>query len=157
MVVVGGAGFFGGRLVRGLLATTDLPVIVAGRDTGTHRPRELADVVGVVGQNPVAGFVTDTVETELAYGMEQLALPAATMRKRVEETLDLLGIADLRDAVGLGPHDRHSDGLVPGEHEVGVVLGEGVVDEVGCEAPDVGLVDAQHMTQVGVVTVDLED
>ena len=28
--------------------------------------------------------------------MEQLGLPAETMRRRVEETLDLLGIADLR-------------------------------------------------------------
>ena len=63
----------------------------------THPPRELADVVGVVGQDPLAGFVTDTVEEELAYGMEQLALPPAVMRKRVEETLDLLGLADLRD------------------------------------------------------------
>ena len=50
--------FSGGRL--------DGTVIVAGRDTGTHRPRELADVVGVVGQNPVAGFVTDTAEDEIA-------------------------------------------------------------------------------------------
>ena len=55
-------------------------------------------VVGYVGQDPVAGFVTDTVEEELAYGMEQLGLPAETMRRRVEETLDLLGIADLRGA-----------------------------------------------------------
>jgi energy-coupling factor transport system ATP-binding protein len=53
-------------------------------------------VVGYVGQDPALGFVTDTVEEELAYGMEQLGLPAATMRRRVEETLDLLGIADLR-------------------------------------------------------------
>ena len=58
-------------------------VVVDGRDTRTHRPRDLAEVVGVVGQDPLAGFVTDTVEAELAYGMEQLALPAATMRKRV--------------------------------------------------------------------------
>src|SRR5690625_6552186 len=29
--------------------------------------------------------------------MEQLAIPADVMRKRVEETLDLLGIAELRD------------------------------------------------------------
>ncbi len=54
-------------------------------------------MVGVVGQDPLAGFVTDTVEEELAYAMEQLAVPPAVMRKRVEETLDLLGIADLRD------------------------------------------------------------
>ena len=64
-----------------------------GRDTRDHRPRDLADLVGVVGQDPLAGFVTDTVEEELAYGMEQLGLPADTMRRRVEETLDLLGIA----------------------------------------------------------------
>jgi len=72
-------------------------VTVDGRDTRTHPPRELADVVGMVGQDPLAGFVTDTVEEELAYAMEQLAVPADVMRKRVEETLDLLGIADLRD------------------------------------------------------------
>ncbi|MFE5141230.1 ABC transporter ATP-binding protein [Streptomyces fagopyri] len=71
-------------------------VTVDGRDTAHHPPRELADVVGVVGQDPLDGFVTDTVEEELAYAMEQLAIPAATMRKRVEETLDLLGLADLR-------------------------------------------------------------
>ncbi|MET8825616.1 ATP-binding cassette domain-containing protein [Streptomyces sp. NPDC004610] len=71
-------------------------VTVDGRDTAAHPPRELADVVGVVGQDPADGFVTDTVEEELAYAMEQLAIPPATMRKRVEETLDLLGLADLR-------------------------------------------------------------
>ncbi|MFE7637223.1 ABC transporter ATP-binding protein [Kitasatospora sp. NPDC057518] len=71
-------------------------VTVDGRDTAHHPPRELADVVGVVGQDPLAGFTTDTVEEELAYVMEQLAIPPETMRKRVEETLDLLGLADLR-------------------------------------------------------------
>ncbi|WP_327035498.1 ABC transporter ATP-binding protein [Micromonospora ureilytica] len=71
-------------------------VRVAGRDTADHPPREFADLVGVVGQDPVAGFVTDTVEEELAYGMEQLALDPAVMRTRVEETLDLLGLVDLR-------------------------------------------------------------
>jgi energy-coupling factor transport system ATP-binding protein len=81
--------FTGGRLAG--------RVVVDGRETRTHKPRELADVVGVVGQDPLAGFVTDTVEEELAYAMEQLAVPPDIMRKRVEETLDLLGIAELRD------------------------------------------------------------
>jgi energy-coupling factor transport system ATP-binding protein len=81
--------FTGGRL--------DGHVRIDGRDTRTHPPRELADVIGYVGQDPLAGFVTDRVEDELAYSMEQLAIPPATMRKRVEETLDLLGIAELRD------------------------------------------------------------
>lgn len=71
-------------------------VTVAGMDTRDHPPREMADVVGRVGQDPLAGFVADTVEDELAYGMEQLGVSPATMRKRVEETLDLLGIAPLR-------------------------------------------------------------
>jgi energy-coupling factor transport system ATP-binding protein len=71
-------------------------VVVAGRDTRTHPPRELADVVGMVGQDPIAGFVAELVEDELAYGMECLGVPADTMRRRVEETLDLLGLADLR-------------------------------------------------------------
>ena len=43
-----------------------------GATPATHPPRELADVVGVVGQDPLAGFVTDIVEDELAYGMESL-------------------------------------------------------------------------------------
>jgi energy-coupling factor transporter ATP-binding protein EcfA2 len=77
----------------GTLAGT---VTVDGRSTADYPPRELADVVGVIGQDPLAGFVTDTVEEELAYGMEQLAVAPAVMRKRVEETLDLLGLADLR-------------------------------------------------------------
>ena len=72
-------------------------VIVAGRDTSTHPPRELADIVGFVGQDPVAGFVTDAVEDELAFVMEELGIAPQVMRRRIEETLDLLGITDLRD------------------------------------------------------------
>ena len=83
--------FTGGRLAG--------RVTVDGRDTAHHPPRDLASVVGVVGQDPLAGFVTDTVEEELAYGMEQQAIPPEVMRRRVEETLDLLGIAELRRSV----------------------------------------------------------
>ncbi len=72
-------------------------VLVDGRDTASHPPRELADVVGYVPQDPRASFVTDTVEEELAYTMESLGLPPDVMRRRVEETLDLLGLAELRD------------------------------------------------------------
>ncbi len=71
-------------------------VSVGTRRTSVNRPRDLADVVGYVGQNPLHGFVTDTVEEEIAYGMEQLGISPTAMRKRVEETLDLMGIADLR-------------------------------------------------------------
>ena len=72
-------------------------VTVDGRDTRINLPRDLADVVGVVVQDPAAGFVSDTVEEELAYAMEQLAVPPTVMRQRVEEVLDLLGLAGVRD------------------------------------------------------------
>lgn len=71
-------------------------VVIAGRDTRRQRPRDLADVVGMVRQDPAATFVTDTVEEEIAYGMETLGVPHGVMRRRVEESLDLLGIAALR-------------------------------------------------------------
>ncbi|UFU02081.1 ATP-binding cassette domain-containing protein [Ruania suaedae] len=72
-------------------------VRVAGRDTRTHQPRDLADAVGVVGQDPQATFITETVADELAFTMEQLGVPPALMRRRVEEVADLLGLAHLRD------------------------------------------------------------
>jgi len=71
-------------------------VVVDGRDTAHTHPAAMADLVGYVGQDPARGFVTETVEYELAYGMEQVGVDPATMRARVEETLDLLGIAHLR-------------------------------------------------------------
>jgi energy-coupling factor transport system ATP-binding protein len=103
-------------------------VTVAGRDTATHPPRELADVVGVVAQDPLAGFVTDTVEEELAYGLEQLAIARDVMRKRVEETLDLLGLAELRQRplheISGGQQQRVAIGAVLTAHPRVLVLDE---------------------------------
>ncbi|QDI71324.1 cobalt ABC transporter ATP-binding protein [Streptomyces calvus] len=103
-------------------------VTVAGRDTRTHKPRELADVVGTVGQDPLSHFVTDTVEDELAYGMESLGLSPAVMRRRVEETLDLLGLAGLRDralsTLSGGQQQRVAIGSVLTPHPRVLVLDE---------------------------------
>lgn len=72
-------------------------VVVAGRNTREHRPRDLADLVGFVVQDPTSAFVADTVEDEIAYGMETLGVEPAAMRRRLEETLDIMGLADLRE------------------------------------------------------------
>ncbi|MFD5946791.1 ABC transporter ATP-binding protein [Streptomyces collinus] len=103
-------------------------VTVAGRDTRIHKPRELADVVGTVGQDPLSHFVTDTVEDELAYGMESLGLAPDVMRRRVEETLDLLGLAGLRDrpiaTLSGGQQQRVAIGSVLTPHPGVLVLDE---------------------------------
>lgn len=103
-------------------------VTVDGRDTRTHKPRELADLVGTVGQDPLAHFVTDTVEDELAYGMESLGLAPDVMRRRVEETLDLLGLAELRDrpiaTLSGGQQQRVAIGSVLTPHPKVLVLDE---------------------------------
>lgn len=77
-------GRFGGR------------VRIWGRDTLGHQPRELADLVGFVFQDPESQFVVDVVEDELVFAMENLGLPQTIMRRRVEEMLDQLAIAHLR-------------------------------------------------------------
>ncbi|MEU9316805.1 ATP-binding cassette domain-containing protein [Streptomyces sp. NPDC048295] len=103
-------------------------VTVDGRDTRTHKPRELADLVGTVGQDPLSHFVTDTVEDELAYGMESLGLAPGVMRRRVEETLDLLGLAGLRDrpiaTLSGGQQQRVAIGSVLTPHPKVLVLDE---------------------------------
>ena len=103
-------------------------VLLDGRSIVHQAPRERAHVVGYVGQDPLAGFVTDTVEEELAYGMEQLGVPPATMRRRVEETLDLLGVADLRSrplrTLSGGQQQRVAIGSVLTAHPRVLVLDE---------------------------------
>ncbi|QDY76549.1 ABC transporter ATP-binding protein [Streptomyces qinzhouensis] len=103
-------------------------VTVDGRDTRTHPPRQLADIVGTVGQDPSAHFVTDTVEDELAYGMESLGTPPDVMRRRVEETLDLLGLAGLRErpiaTLSGGQRQRVAIGSVLTAHPKVLVLDE---------------------------------
>ncbi|MFF0271286.1 ABC transporter ATP-binding protein [Kribbella sp. NPDC004536] len=103
-------------------------VLVAGRDTREYRPRDLADVVGMVGQDPMAGFVTDTVEDELAYSMESLGVAPDVMRRRVEETLDLLGLADVRDraltSLSGGQRQRTAIGAALTSHPAVLVLDE---------------------------------
>jgi energy-coupling factor transport system ATP-binding protein len=72
-------------------------VFVFGRSTRTHHPRDCADVVGFVAQDPESQSVVDNVERDIAFVLENLGFTQEAMRRRVEEVLDALGIAHLRD------------------------------------------------------------
>jgi energy-coupling factor transport system ATP-binding protein len=72
-------------------------VAVAGRDPIAEGPQVLSRVVGFVFQDPEAQFVVDRVEDEIAFALENGAVPLAEMRARVEEVLDLLDMAPLRE------------------------------------------------------------
>jgi len=72
-------------------------VVVGGRALRTSRPADMADLVGYVGQNPSVSFVTERVEDEIAYAMENLGFDAVTMRRRVEDALDVMSLHELRD------------------------------------------------------------
>lgn len=114
-------------------------ITVAGRDTRTHPPRDLADLVGYVGQDPAAGFVTGRVDDELAYGMEQLGLPDRVMRTRVEEVIDLLSLDALRSRplseLSAGEQQRVAIASVLTSHPRILVLDEptSALDPTGAE------------------------
>ena len=71
-------------------------VLVSGLDTLKHSTKELATKVGFVFQDPENQLVSLDVEREIAFGLENLAFPRDLIVKRVEESLDTLGIANLR-------------------------------------------------------------
>ena len=135
-------------------------VTADGRDTAQYKPRDLADVVGVVGQDPLAGFVTDTVEEELAYTMEQLAIEPAAMRARLEETLDLLGIADLRHralhALSGGQQQRVAIGAALTAHPRILVLDEPTSALDPTSAEDVLAAITRLVHDLGVTVVVAE-
>lgn len=59
----------------------------------------LAAEIGYSSQNPFTQIsgVKDTVEEEIAYGMENIGIAPETMRKKVQELLDLFKLHELKD------------------------------------------------------------
>ncbi len=106
MVVVGPTGSGKStllRLINGLIphfsgGQLAGDVQVGGRSILDTPPTEFAGTVGYVGQDPAASFVTDRVEDEIAYAMENLGIDPMAMRRRVEDALDLLNLHELRDS-----------------------------------------------------------
>ncbi len=72
-------------------------VVVCGESTRGNGPGRMSRHVGFVFQDPEAQVLAGRVDEDIAFALEQRGTPTGTMRKRVEELLDLLSIAALRD------------------------------------------------------------
>lgn len=54
--------------------------------------------MGIVFQNPDNQFIGTTVEDDVAFGLENINMPADKMTLRVAEALDLVGLSDVRQS-----------------------------------------------------------
>ena len=70
--------------------------LVGGDDVLTTPTRRLARRVGFVFQDPEMQFVASTVEREVAFGLENVGVDRAEMRRRVAEALESVGAGNLR-------------------------------------------------------------
>jgi energy-coupling factor transporter ATP-binding protein EcfA2 len=82
---------------------------VAEMDPVDASPQVMSRKIGFVFQDPEAQFILDRVEDEVAFALENLALPPAEIRTRLDATLGLLGLTALRE--------RRLDTLSGGERQ----------------------------------------
>jgi len=71
-------------------------VRVMGMEVASTPVHRLATRVGMVFQNPETQIFSTTVESELAFPLENLGVPPGEIRRRVEDALDRFGLRDLR-------------------------------------------------------------
>jgi len=84
------------RLANGLLTPSAGRVTVDGIDTGDlARAWDVRSSVGMVFQDPDNQIVATTVEEDVAFGPENLGVPAPELRTRVDEALAAVGLAGL--------------------------------------------------------------
>jgi energy-coupling factor transporter ATPase len=70
---------------------------VSGLNVAEHKIHELASHVGLVFQNPENQLFALSVEKDVAFGLENFALPRDKMRKQVDWALQMAGISELGD------------------------------------------------------------
>lgn len=71
-------------------------VFLFGKPVAEYSRAELAETIGVVFQNPDTQLFCDTVEDELAFGLENILLPREEMARRIDEALAFTGLGQYR-------------------------------------------------------------
>ncbi|HEY2550709.1 MAG TPA: energy-coupling factor transporter ATPase [Streptosporangiaceae bacterium] len=69
-----------------------------GRPLSGLPPHEASQLVGMVFQNPNVQLISQTVQSEVAFGPENLALPQPEIRRRVDWCLQVTGMDGMRSA-----------------------------------------------------------
>jgi energy-coupling factor transport system ATP-binding protein len=87
----------GGYLFRQYDGEASGSVRVAGMDVRQQPIYDVADVVGLVQQNPEAQFCTLTVRDEVAFGLENRRLPRTEIGDRITWALSIVSAAHLVD------------------------------------------------------------
>jgi energy-coupling factor transporter ATP-binding protein EcfA2 len=72
-------------------------ILLNGKDYDGEPLASISQVVGTVLQDPERQIVGAHVRHEVAFGLENLGLPRDEIIRRVDQTLDYLGIAHLKD------------------------------------------------------------
>lgn len=83
------------RLMNGLLLPGKGRVKVAGMDTADKKNLfDIRKTVGVVFQNPDNQMIATIIEDDVAFGPENLGLPPAEIRQRVDFALEAVGMSE---------------------------------------------------------------
>lgn len=84
------------RLIDGLLEAESGDIIIDGDVLSVDNVWDKRRLIGMVFQNPDNQFVGATVEDDVAFGLENQGIALEEMRKRVDEALELVGMADFK-------------------------------------------------------------
>ena len=84
------------RLIDGLLEAESGEIWIDGQLLSPENVWDLRRHIGMVFQNPDNQFVGATVEDDVAFGLENQGLPREEMKKRVAESLELVGMLDFK-------------------------------------------------------------
>ncbi len=85
------------KLMNAILLPTEGQVLVEDMDTADEKQiLEIRRTVGMVFQNPDNQMVANVVEDDVAFAPENLGVPSAEIRKRVDEALQAVGMYEFR-------------------------------------------------------------
>lgn len=84
------------RLIDGLLEAESGDIYIDGDALTVDNVWDKRRLIGMVFQNPDNQFVGATVEDDVAFGLENQGIPLEEMRTRVNEALELVGMADFK-------------------------------------------------------------